>query len=134
MQHRFFSGILPQEYKKRLQIAATAFSSTFRRVNLSLVSCSSAELTSVSVPCKIDFNKLHLQPVKKSSHLQVELVVLGELVELELLVAGVVICQVGDWVCLKSPTFLPCLYPPKGKPPRVPNKAPAPCSGSSETK
>jgi hypothetical protein len=70
MQHRFFSGILPQEYKKRLQIAATAFSSTFRRVNLSLVSCSSAELTSVSVPCKIDFNKLHLQPVKKSSHLQ----------------------------------------------------------------
>ena len=39
-------------------------------MKLSLVSCSSAELTSVSFhPCKIQTQKLYLQLVKKSNHL-----------------------------------------------------------------
>ena len=70
MLHRFSSGINPPECKKRLH-DTTAFASTFRRVNLSLASCSSAELASVLVRCKIPFTKLYLQLVKKISHVQV---------------------------------------------------------------
>lgn len=68
MQPRFSSGIHPQEYQKRLQDSATAPDTTFRRVNLSLASCSSAELASVWVQCKTQFIKLHLQLVEKVSH------------------------------------------------------------------
>ncbi|MFM7854824.1 MAG: hypothetical protein ACKO96_23570, partial [Flammeovirgaceae bacterium] len=40
------------------------------RLNLTLVGCSSAEPTSVSVQrCKIQFTNLYLQPVKIPSHL-----------------------------------------------------------------
>jgi len=42
----------------------------FRRFNLSLMSCSPAELISVSIEqLKFQFNQLYLQPVKKSNHL-----------------------------------------------------------------
>ena len=50
---------------------ASAFRSTFRRVNLSLMSCTSAELISVSARNKIQIKKLHLQTVENRSHLQV---------------------------------------------------------------
>ena len=72
MQHRFSSGMNPLEYKKRLQITATA-SSTFRRVNLSLASCTSAELASVSVRIKNQRIKLYLQTVEKSSQVHYNL-------------------------------------------------------------
>lgn len=48
---------------------ASAFRSTFRRVNLSLMSCTSAALISVSVRNKIQTDKLHLQTVENRSHL-----------------------------------------------------------------
>lgn len=42
----------------------------FRRFNLSLMSCSPAELISVSIEQnKVQSNKLYLQTVKKSNHL-----------------------------------------------------------------
>jgi hypothetical protein len=42
---------------------------TFRRENLSLAGCSSAEPVSVSVQqCKIQISKLYLQPVEIPSH------------------------------------------------------------------
>ncbi len=68
MLRRFCSGISPLKYKKRIQINASALQSTFRRANLSLTGCSSAEPASVSVHNKIHINKLYLQPVEKCSH------------------------------------------------------------------
>lgn len=68
MQLRFSSGIKPSEISKAIAKNATAFDSTFRRVNLSLASCSSAELASVSVQNKIQCIKLYLQLVEKASH------------------------------------------------------------------
>lgn len=70
MLRRFSSGINPSEMSKAITESATAFTSTFRRVNLSLASCSSAELASVSVHNKIHIIKLYLQLVEKGSHLQ----------------------------------------------------------------
>lgn len=70
MQRRFFKALPPLKYQKRLQ-KATALIPIFRRVNLFLASCSSAELASASVQCKVHHDKLYLQPVKKSSHLHV---------------------------------------------------------------
>ena len=67
MQRRFSLGMSPLKYKKQTQFAS-AFNSTFRRVNLSLAGCSSAEPASVSVRCKPQSKKLYLQLVKKSSH------------------------------------------------------------------
>ena len=68
MLRRFSSGISPLKYKKRMHINTSALQSTFRRVNLSLASCISAELASVQY--KIQSIKLYLQPVEKSSHVQ----------------------------------------------------------------
>ena len=73
MQHRFSSGIAPLECKKQTHMAS-AFRSTFRRVNLSLMSCTSAELISVSARNKIQIKKLHLQTVENRSHFQTELI------------------------------------------------------------
>jgi hypothetical protein len=70
MLRRFSLGINPPEYKKRLHRNATAINSTFCRVNLSLASCTSAELASVLVQNKIHIIKLYLQPAEKSSHVQ----------------------------------------------------------------
>jgi hypothetical protein len=75
MQQRneFFSGIKPQEYsnkKSRHTSSVYLLSEYSVGGNLSLVSCSPAELTSVSVPChKIQYTKLYLQPAKFSGHL-----------------------------------------------------------------
>jgi hypothetical protein len=56
--------------KKTLKIRTSSF--YFRRSNLSLMSCSPAELISVSVEQhKIQFKKLYLQPVKKCNHLPI---------------------------------------------------------------
>ncbi len=71
MLRRFSSGISPLKYKKRIQINASASQSTFRRVNLSLAGCSSAEPASVLVHCKFPYIKLHLQLVEKASHIQI---------------------------------------------------------------
>ena len=68
MLHRFSSGIIPLKCKKQTQ-KVSAFNTTFRRVNLSLTSCTPAELASVSVQNKIQCIKLYLQPVKKVSHI-----------------------------------------------------------------
>src|SRR5256885_8535430 len=69
MLRRFSSGMNPPECKKRLHENATALTSTFRRVNLSLAGCSSAEPASVSVQNKIQSVKLYLQLVEKARHL-----------------------------------------------------------------
>jgi hypothetical protein len=69
MLRRFFLGIGPLNSERRLT-HSTAFTSTIRRENLSLASCSSAELASVSVHDKIHNTKLYLQSVEKTSHLQ----------------------------------------------------------------
>jgi len=49
MLRRFSSGTNPLKCKKQIQRIASAFESTFRRVNLSLAGCSSAEPASVLV-------------------------------------------------------------------------------------
>jgi hypothetical protein len=69
MRLRFFLGITPLKCKKQT-LCVSAFTSTFHRVNLSLASCTSAELDSVSVLCKTQFKKLYLQIVEKASHFQ----------------------------------------------------------------
>jgi len=72
--NRFYSGIMPPEYsnkKSRHASCAHLLSQYSIGRNLSLVSCSSAELTSVSVShLKIQNTKLYLQPAKFSSHFQ----------------------------------------------------------------
>lgn len=73
MLRRFFLGINPQKCIKQVQINAPALKSTFRRVNLSLAGCSSAEPASVLVHCKNHIIKLYLQLVEKSSHVQLDL-------------------------------------------------------------
>lgn len=67
----FYLGItLGKLIKKETQWITSPF--YFRRNNLSLVSCSPAELTSVSIEhFKIQIFKLYLQSVEKSNHLQV---------------------------------------------------------------
>ena len=52
MQHEFCLGMKPLKCEKQTQIAS-AFHSTFRRLNISLASCSPAELASVSVQAQI---------------------------------------------------------------------------------
>ena len=69
MQHRFSSGMNPQEYLTKTGTASSSrFNPTFHRVNLSLTGCSSAEPASISVQHKILNNELYLQPAKFSSH------------------------------------------------------------------
>lgn len=65
----FYLGItLGKLIKKETQWITSPF--YFRRNNLSLVSCSPAELTSVSIEhFKIQIFKLYLQSVEKSNHL-----------------------------------------------------------------
>jgi hypothetical protein len=65
-----FKGIrLGKCIKRKTFFIRTPFSN-FRRFNLSLMSCSPAELISVSIEqSKIQSNQLYLQPVKKDSHL-----------------------------------------------------------------
>jgi hypothetical protein len=70
MQRRFSQGISPLKCKEQKQNVASALRSTFRRVNLSLASCTSAELAYVSVQNKIHTFKLQLQLVEKGSHVQ----------------------------------------------------------------
>lgn len=72
MLRRFSLGIKPSEIYKAGTKVCTCLLSTFRRVNLSLASCSSAELASVSVQNKIHNIKLYLQLVEKASHIQCE--------------------------------------------------------------
>ena len=68
MLRRFSSGISPLKYEKRMHKNTSALQSTFRRVNLSLAGCSSAEPASVSVQNKIQCIKLYLQTVEKANH------------------------------------------------------------------
>jgi hypothetical protein len=69
----FIKGITLGKLTKR-ETQYLAPPNYFRRNNLSLMSCSPAELISVSIEhFKIQINKLYLQPVKKSNHLPWEL-------------------------------------------------------------
>ena len=68
MLRRLSSGISPLKYEKRMHKNTSALQSTFRRVNLSLAGCSSAEPASVSVQNKIQCIKLYLQTVEKANH------------------------------------------------------------------
>ncbi len=69
-QLRFFTGISPLEYQiKTDTVSSIRLRQIFRRVNLSLAGCSSAEPDSVSVQHKNRFQLLYLQTAKFSSHL-----------------------------------------------------------------
>ena len=73
MQHKGFFRHTPSGMvlKKKGDEQLTALQTTFRRENLSLASCSSAEPASVSVQqYKIQISKLYLQPVEIHSHFQ----------------------------------------------------------------
>lgn len=70
MLRRFSLGLIPSKMYKAGTNKCTCLLSTFRRVNLSLASCSSAELASVLVHSKIHIIKLYLQLVEKGSHIQ----------------------------------------------------------------
>ena len=67
MQHRFFKAYSSRkEIKKGERSSLSPLITTFCRKNLSLTSCSSAELVSVSIqPYKIQNEKLYLQSVQK---------------------------------------------------------------------
>lgn len=69
MLRRFSLGLIPSKMYKAGTNKCTCLLSTFRRVNLSLASCSSAELASVLVHSKIHIIKLYLQLVEKGSHI-----------------------------------------------------------------
>jgi hypothetical protein len=63
-----FKGITLGKWTKRKTFNRTPFH--FRRFNLSLMSCSPAELISVSIEqSKFQFNQLYLQTVEKGDHL-----------------------------------------------------------------
>lgn len=73
MQHKGFFRHTPSGMvlKKKGDEQLTALQTTFRRENLSLAGCSSAEPASVSVQqYKIQISKLYLQPVEIPSHFQ----------------------------------------------------------------
>jgi hypothetical protein len=68
-----FEGIELGKWTKRKTFANRTPSSHFRRFKLSLMSCSPAELISVSIEqSKFQFNQLYLQTVKKGNHLPPE--------------------------------------------------------------
>ena len=69
MRHRFFIGIDPLKCKKQINMLS-AFYLTFRRANLSLMGCTSAEPISVSVRSKVQRIKLYLQTVEIPNHFQ----------------------------------------------------------------
>ena len=63
MLRRFSSGMNPLKYQQKTGIENHTRQATFRRENLSLAGCSSAEPASVSVQQdKIQNEKLYLQP------------------------------------------------------------------------
>lgn len=65
-----FEGIELGKWMKRKTPDNRTSSSHFRRFNLSLMSCSPAELISVSIEqYKFQINQLYLQTVKKDNHL-----------------------------------------------------------------
>ena len=65
-----FKGIALGKWVKRKASNNRTPSFHFRRFNLSLMSCSPAELISVSIEqFKFQFNQLYLQTVEKSNHL-----------------------------------------------------------------
>jgi hypothetical protein len=76
MQHKGFFRHTPSGMvlKKKGDEQITALQqTTFRRENLSLAGCSSAEPVSVSVQqYKIQISKLYLQPVEIPSHFQLQ--------------------------------------------------------------
>src|SRR5690606_834121 len=75
MQHKGFFRHTPSRMalKKKGDEQLTALQTTFRRENLSLAGCSSAEPASVSVQqYKIQISKLYLQPVEIPSHFQID--------------------------------------------------------------
>jgi len=68
-----FTGIALGKWIKRKTSNYRTSSFHFRRFNLSLMSCSPAELTSVSIErFKFQFNQLYLQTVEKSNHLPIQ--------------------------------------------------------------
>lgn len=67
-----FEGIALGKWVKRKTSNNRTPPFHFRRFNLSLMSCSPAELISVSIEqFKFQFNQLYLQTVEKSNHLPV---------------------------------------------------------------
>lgn len=66
MLRRFSSGINPLKYKKQTQQIVSAFETTFRRVNLSLTGCSSAEPASVLVQLQYSEQKTIFTNCRKS--------------------------------------------------------------------
>lgn len=68
-----FEGIELGKWIKRKTFVNRTPSTHFRRFNLSLMSCSPAELISVSIEqSKFQFNQLYLQTVEKGNHLPPE--------------------------------------------------------------
>jgi len=68
-----FEGIALGKWVKRKTSNNRTPSFHFRRFNLSLMSCSPAELISVSIEqFKFQFNQLYLQTVEKSNHLPMD--------------------------------------------------------------
>lgn len=67
MRHRFFIGIDPLKCKKQINMLSASYL-TFRRANLSLMGCTSAEPISVSVRSKVQRIKLYLQTVEIPNH------------------------------------------------------------------
>ena len=76
MRHRFIIGIDPLKCKKQINMLS-AFYLTFRRANLSLMGCTSAEPISVSVRSKVQRIKLYLQTVEIPNHFQDKLTFFG---------------------------------------------------------
>ncbi len=67
-----FEGIALGKWVKRKTSNNRTPSLHFRRFNLSLMSCSPAEIISVSIEqFKFQFNQLYLQTVEKSNHLPI---------------------------------------------------------------
>ena len=66
MLRRFSSGISPLKCKKQMQLNASARESTFRRANVSLAGCSSAEPASVLVRLLISVQETIFTTCRKS--------------------------------------------------------------------
>jgi hypothetical protein len=70
-----FEGIALGKSIKRKTFNIRTSSLHFRRFDLSLMSCSPAELISVSIEqSKFQFNQLYLQTVEKANHLPLLLI------------------------------------------------------------
>ena len=72
-----FLGIKRRKFNKKDVHKYTSLL-RFHRFNISLASCSAAELVSVSVEhCKNQSSKLYLQTVKKVNHVQLQIITFG---------------------------------------------------------